>query len=90
MTKAELVDKLSASLDMPKAQTRRMVDSFVEAVTGTLTNGEKVQISGLGTFNVRKRAAREGRNPQTGEKITIPARNAVGFRAAKQLKDSVA
>lgn len=89
MTKNDLVANLAADLDMPKAQVRRMVDATVNAITTSLTRGEKVQISGLGTFEVRKRAAREGRNPQTGERITIPARNAVGFRAAKPLKEAV-
>ena len=89
MTKQELVVKLAAQMDVPKAQVRRMVDGLVDVVTDTLKSGEKVQISGLGTFSVRRRAAREGRNPQTGEKITIPARNAVGFKAAKPLKESV-
>ncbi len=89
MTKADLVDKLSAELGMPKAQVRRVMDAFVEAVSGSLVRGEKVQVSGLGTFDVRKRAAREGRNPQTGATIKIPARNAVGFSAAKPLKEAV-
>mgnify|MGYP002725594158 CR=1 FL=1 len=89
MTKQELVEKLAVDLDMPKAQVRRMVDAMIDTVAATLVRGEKVQISGLGTFAVRKRAAREGRNPQTGEKITIAARNAVGFKAAKPLKEAV-
>ncbi|PJA41431.1 DNA-binding protein [candidate division WWE3 bacterium CG_4_9_14_3_um_filter_34_6] len=89
MTKSDLVDELATELDAPKAQVRRMVDALVETVTSTLVRGEKVQVSGLGTFEVRKRAAREGRNPQTGAKITIGARNAVGFKAAKPLKEAV-
>lgn len=89
MTKAELVDKLAGQLDMPKAQVRRMVDAMVDTVTSTLVQGEKVQLSGLGTFEVRRRSARQGRNPQTNKPITIPARNAVGFRAAKPLKEAV-
>ncbi len=89
MTKSELIDALSASLDMPKAQVRRMVDAFVDSVVASLKNGKKVQLSGLGVFDIRKRAARTGRNPQTGEAINIPARNAVGFRAAKSLRDAV-
>lgn len=89
MTKAELVVKLATELDAPKAQVRRMVDSLVETITATLAKGEKVQVSGLGTFEVRNRASREGRNPQTGETITIPARKAVAFKPAKPLKDTV-
>ncbi len=89
MTKAELVVNLSTELDMPKAQVRRIVDAMVDNISSTLVKGEKVQLSGLGTFEVRKRAAREGRNPQTGAKITIPGRNAVAFKTAKPLKDAV-
>lgn len=89
MTKTELVEMLAGKLDMPKAQVRRVVDAMVEGVSSTLVRGEKVQVSGLGTFEVRKRAARDGRNPQTGAKIVIPARNAVVFKAAKPLKEAV-
>lgn len=89
MTKAELVDSLASELDMPKSQVRRLLDAMVDAVAASLVRGEKVQVSGLGTFEVRKRSSREGRNPQTGARITIPARNAVGFRAAKPLKEAV-
>lgn len=89
MTKSEMIDQMAADLNMPKAQVRRMVDSFVDSVVASLKNGKKVQLSGLGVFDVRKRAARTGRNPQTGEAINIPARNAVGFRAAKSLRDAV-
>ena len=89
MTKTDLIDKMADGLNMPKAQVRKVVDALVEGVTQTLVRGEKVQVSGLGTFEVRKRNAREGRNPQTGAKITIPARNAVGFKPAKPLKESV-
>jgi DNA-binding protein HU-beta len=89
MTKAEMVDKLASNLNMPKAQVSRMVDAFVEAIGNSLASGNKVQIAGLGVFDVRKRAKRKGRNPQDGSVIEIPARNAVGFRAAKSLKDTV-
>ena len=89
MTKSEMIDTMAASLDMPKAQVRRMVDSFVDSVVASLKNGKKVQLSGLGVFDIRKRAARTGRNPQTGAPLNIPARNAVGFRAAKSLRDAV-
>lgn len=89
MTKTQLVETLANELNMPKAQVRRMVDALVDLVASTLVKGNKVQLSGLGVFDVRKRAAREGRNPQTGEVINIPARNAVGFRAAKSLKEAV-
>ena len=89
MTKQELVVKLAAQMDVPKAQVRRMVDGLVDVVTDTLKSGEKVQISGLGTFSVRRRAAREGRNPQIGEEIISPGRNQVGLKTAKPLKEAV-
>ncbi len=89
MTKTDMIDRLADQLNMPKAQVRKVVDALVEGVTQTLVRGEKVQVSGLGTFEVRTRKAREGRNPQSGEKITIPARNAVGFKPAKPLKEAV-
>jgi DNA-binding protein HU-beta len=89
MTKAELVVKLSSQLDMPKAQVRRMVDAMVDTVADTLKKGEKVAVSGLGVFEVRQRKPRDGRNPQTGQTIKIPARNSVGFKAAKPLKEQV-
>ena len=89
MTKNQLIQQLATELNMPKAQVRRMVDMLVDTVTSTLKRGEKVQISGLGTFDVRRKSAREGRNPQTNEKIMIPAHNSVGFRAAKPLKEAV-
>lgn len=89
MTKTDMIDRLADQLNMPKAQVRKVVDALVEGVTQTLVRGEKVQVSGLGTFEVRTRKAREGRNPQSGEKITIPAINAVGFKPAKPLKEAV-
>lgn len=89
MTKTDMIEQLSASLDMPKAQVRRLADAFVDSIVASLKSGNKVQLSGLGVFDVRKRAARTGRNPQTGSALNIPARNAVGFRAAKSLRDTV-
>ena len=89
MTKQEMVEELAASLGMPKAQVRRMVDALVDTVTKTLVRGEKVQLSGLGTFEVRRRNARPGRDPQKGTAITISARNVVHFGVAKPLKEAV-
>ncbi len=89
MTKTDLTQALADELTMPKAQVKRIVDALVETVSKTLVRGEKVQIHGLGTFEVKHRKAREGRNPQTNSKITIPAHNAVGFSPATPLKDAV-
>ncbi len=89
MNKNELVNTLASSLDTPKAQARKMLDTLVEVITKSLSKGEKVQISGLATFEVASRDARPGRNPQTGEKITIPARKVVRVSISKPLKDAV-
>lgn len=89
MTKNEVIAQLADALTMPKAQVKRVVDTLVDTVSKTLVRGEKVQIHGLGTFEVKHRKAREGRNPQTNSKITIPAHNAVGFSPATPLKDAV-
>jgi len=89
MTKSEIVASLSSELNMPKAQVRRLVDALVEQIAGALAKGTKVQLAGLGVFDVKQRAARQGRNPQSGETITIAARKAVRYRAAKSLKDAV-
>ena len=89
MTKADLIETLAADTDMPKAQVRRMVDAVVESISATLVRGEKVQISGLGTFEIRKANAREGRNPHTGAKMMISARNVVRFKVSKPLKEAV-
>ena len=89
MNKNELVNAIATAMDTPKAQSREFIDNFVEIVTKSLKKGEKVQISGLGTLEVKSRKARPGRNPQTGETITIAARKVVGFSVSKPLKDAV-
>lgn len=89
MTKTEIVAAVAASVAMPKAQVSKVVDAMVEAISKTLVRGEKVQLSGLGTFGVKRREARDGRNPQSGKKMVIPAHNAVGFKPAKPLKEAV-
>ena len=72
-----------------KAQSHRIVDAVIDTITKTLSRGEDVAITGFGTFRVVKRAAREGRNPKTGEKIMIPASIKAKFRAGKALKEAV-
>ena len=89
MNKNELVNTLAVAMDSPKARARKMLDTFVEVLTKSLSKGEKVQVSGLGTFEVKARKSRTGRNPQTGAKITIAARKVVRFSASKTLKDTV-
>ena len=85
MNKAELIAKLSDDASITKTQANAALDSFVEAVTKTLKGGGKVTLVGFGTFSVSKRAARNGRNPQTGEVIKIKARKVAKFKAGKEL-----
>ncbi len=89
MKKAELVDAIADSADISKAAAGRALDGFVAAVTGALKSGDQVALVGFGTFSVRERAARQGRNPQTGEAIEIKASNNPAFKAGKALKDAV-
>jgi len=89
MKKAELIEAVAAKAGLSKADAGRALDATLEVITGALAKGDKVPLVGFGTFAVSKRAAREGRNPQTGETVKIPARNAVTFKAGAALKDSV-
>mgnify|MGYP000848085886 CR=1 FL=1 len=89
MNKSELVDHISESADISKTAASRALESALEAITGSLKDGESVALVGFGTFSVRKRAARQGRNPQTGATIKIKASKNPGFKAGKALKDAV-
>ena len=89
MNKAELVAAVAAKTGDTKKAAEASVDAFVSAIKESLKKGEKVQLVGFGSFEVRKRAARKGRNPQTKEEIKIPASKAPVFRAGKQLKELV-
>jgi DNA-binding protein HU-beta len=89
MNKSQLVNMLADSTGMTKRAAGDALDTVLNAVTDALRRGEKVTITGFGTFEVRSRKARTGRNPQTGEEITIPARKVAAFRAGKALKDAV-
>lgn len=89
MNKNELIDYIADSADLTKADAGRALDGFVEAVTKSLKKKKDVRLVGFGTFTVIKRKATEGRNPQTGEKIKIPAMNVPKFRVGKALKDAV-
>ncbi len=88
MVKADLVAKV-AEIGITKKQAGEAVDAFIEAVKGSLAKGEKVSLIGFGTFSVKERAAREGRNPRTGKKIKIPKKTVPSFKPGKELKDSV-
>ena len=81
MNKSELIDAIAAASDISKADAGRALDATLDAVTGALKKGDSVSLVGFGTFSVKQRAAREGRNPQTGETIKIAAANVPGFES---------
>ncbi len=89
MNKAELIAKIADDAGVNKTQANAAVDSFVEAVTKTLKSGKKVTLVGFGTFSVSKRAARNGRNPQTGAVIKIKAKKVAKFKAGKELSSKM-
>jgi DNA-binding protein HU-beta len=89
MTKADLVDAMAKGADITKAAAVTALDAYVDAVTKELKKGGKIGLVGFGTFSVSKRKAREGRNPQTGKAIKIPAKKVVKFKAGKELADKV-
>ncbi len=89
MNKTELIDAVAEATDLSKADAGRAVDAVVDTITGALKEGDAVTLVGFGTFLVRPRAARTGRNPQTGATIEIKAANAPAFKAGKALKDAV-
>jgi DNA-binding protein HU-beta len=89
MNKAELVDAVATAANLSKADAGRAVDAVVNSITSALKIGQQVSVVGFGTFGVKHRAARAGRNPRTGETIKINASNVPGFKAGKALKDAV-
>ncbi len=89
MNKAELVTAMAEKTGATKKSAEEILNAFVEVVTDALKKEEKIQLVGFGSFEVRKRAARKGRNPQTREEIKIPASKAPVFKAGKALKDLV-
>jgi DNA-binding protein HU-beta len=89
MNKSDLIAAVAAKTGSTKKDAEVAINSFVEVVTEALEKGDKVQLVGFGSFEVRKRAARKGRNPQTKEEIKIPASKAPVFKAGKALKDLV-
>ena len=89
MNKTELIAAMAEAADIPKATAARALDGMVDAIITALAGGEQVSVIGFGTFSVRERAARTGRNPQTGETIEINASKNPAFKAGKALKDAV-
>ena len=89
MSKQELVEKMAEKAGLTKADAARALDAFTASITEALKAGDKVSLVGFGTKKKKKRAAREGRNPRTGETVKIAARTAVAFKAGSKLKDAV-
>lgn len=89
MNKSQLIDKIAENADLSKASAGRALDALIEVLSESLKEGDPVQLVGFGTFSVRDRLERMGRNPQTGAEIKIPAAKVPGFKAGKTLKDAV-
>ena len=89
MNKSELIDAIAAQADIPKAAAGRALDAMIDSIAGALKEGDQVALVGFGTFLVKERAARTGRNPQTGAPIEIAAAKVPGFKPGKALKDAV-
>ena len=89
MNKAELVDAMAAAAGLSKADAKRALDAFIGATTDALKKGDRVALVGFGSFSVSTRAARKGRNPQTGKEINIAAKKVVKFKAGAELASAV-
>jgi len=89
MNKAELIEAMADAADISKAAAGRALDGMVDAITNAMKDGDTLSLVGFGTFSVKERAARDGRNPQTGETIKIKASKIPSFKAGKALKDAV-
>lgn len=89
MNKGDLINQIAGSADISKAQAEKALDATLDSIVNALKEGDKVTLIGFGTFSVSHRAARQGRNPQTNQTITIPAKNVVKFKAGKGFSDSV-
>lgn len=89
MTKAELVEKVAERIDLTKKQTEVIVNTVFQSITEALADGDKVELRGFGSFRVRNRDSREGRNPKTGATVFIPAKKVPFFKAGKELREMI-
>jgi DNA-binding protein HU-beta len=89
MNRKELIDQIAESADISKASAERALKAFTDSISGELAKGGSIALTGFGTFQVKERAERSGRNPQTGAAITIPASRLPAFKAGKTLKEAV-
>lgn len=89
MNKSELIEETAASSGLSKSDVTKALDSILESISGAVQRGDRVSLSGFGTFERRERAARTGRNPQTGEELQVAASKAPAFKPAKAFKDAV-
>jgi integration host factor subunit beta len=89
MTKAELVERVAEKIDLTKKQTEAIVNILLSSITEALGKGDKVELRGFGSFRIRERNPREGRNPKTGETVSIPAKKVPFFKAGKELREMV-
>ena len=89
MNKSELIDRIADQADISKSQAERALTAATDQITNELASGGSVSLVGFGTFQVKARAARTGRNPQTGEALELPAKKAPSFKAGKALKEAV-
>ena len=89
MNKMELIERIAEEADLPKGEAQKHIEAFEQVVAEALKGGEEVRITGFGKFSVRERKAREGRNPQTGEKMKIAASKVPAFSAGNTLKEAI-
>lgn len=89
MNKGQLIDAIANDAGLTKADAKKALDATIDSVAGALKSGDRVALVGFGSFSVSERSARSGRNPQTGQEITIPAKKVVKFKAGSELNDSV-
>ena len=89
MTKAELVERVSSKINLTKKQTEVIVNTVFQSITESLSQGKKVELRGFGSFRIRSRNARTGRNPKSGEKVDVPAKKVPFFKAGKELRELV-